>query len=123
VQDQDVIRYRNLNFAGIEFASQQIDATQMTHFSLGIWTPDLTGGSNEFKVLLVDFGPNGQYGGGDDSSHELTFKAPTLKTGEWVTLDIPLSQFTGLTNRTNMAQLVISGTLPTVYVTNVYFHK
>ncbi|MDR9446543.1 MAG: hypothetical protein RI519_02255 [Balneolaceae bacterium] len=123
VQEQDVIRYRNLNFAGIEFASQQIDATQMTHFSLDIWTPDPTGGSNEFKVLLVDFGPNGQYGGGDDSSDELTFKAPTLKTGEWVTLDIPLSQFTGLTNRTNMAQLVISGTLPTVYMTNVYFHK
>lgn len=123
VQDQDVIRYRNLNFAGIEFASQQIDATQMTHFSLDIWTPDPTGGSNEFKVLLVDFGPNGQYGGGDDSSHELTFKAPTLRTGQWITLDIPLSQFTGLTNRTNMAQLVISGTLPTVYMTNVYFHK
>lgn len=123
VQDQDVIRYRNLNFAGIEFASQQIDATQMTHFSLDIWTPDPTGGSNEFKVLLVDFGPNGQYGGGDDSSHELTFKAPTLKTGQWVTLDIPLSQFTGMTNRSHMAQLVISGTLPTVYMTNVYFHK
>lgn len=123
VQNQDVIRYRNLNFAGIEFASQQIDATQMTHFSLDIWTPDPTGGSNEFKVLLVDFGPNGQYGGGDDSSHELTFRAPTLRTGQWVTLDIPLSQFTGLTNRTNMAQLVISGSLPTVYMTNVYFHK
>lgn len=123
VGEQDVIRYRFLNFAGIEFASQQIDASAMTHFRLDIWTPDPTASPKEFKVLLVDFGANGQYGGGDDSSHELTFKAPVLKTGEWVSLNIPLSQFTGLRSRKNLAQLVISGTLPTVYMTNVYFYK
>jgi hypothetical protein len=40
-----------------------------------------------------------------------------------VGLDIPLSDFTGLTGRTNLAQLIISGDPNTVYVDNVYFYR
>jgi hypothetical protein len=39
-----------------------INATNMEKFHIDIWTPD----ANVFKVKLVDFGPNGAYGGGDD---------------------------------------------------------
>lgn len=123
VENQDVIFYQNLNFVGIEFASETIDASEMTHFRMDIWTPDPTELPNEFKVLLVDFGPNDQFNGGDDSEHELTFTSPTLQTGEWVSLDIPLSDFTGLQSRANLAQLVLSGDLPNIYLTNVYFYK
>lgn len=122
VQGDDVIRYRNLNFVGIEFASQTIDATDMTHFHLNIWTPDNTNPPNSFKVLLVDFGANNAFGGGDDSSHEITITSPTLVTEGWVTIDVPLSSFTGLQNRANLAQLVLSGDLPNIYLTNVYFY-
>ena len=45
-----------------------------------------------------------------------------MATGTWVGLDIPLSDFTGLTGRTNLAQLIISGDPNTVYVDNVYFY-
>jgi hypothetical protein len=123
VAGQDVIRYRNLNFVGIEFTSNRINATTMTHFRMDIWTPDPTVLPAEFKILLVDFGANGQFGGGDDSSHEVTVRAPTLQSEQWVSLDIPLSQFTGLASRANLAQLVLSGSLPNVYVTNVYFYR
>jgi hypothetical protein len=123
IQGQDVIRYQTLNFVGIEFASQTIDASGMTHFRLDIWTPDPTDLPNEFRVLLVDFGANDQFDGGDDSQHEVAFTSPTLQTENWVTLDIPLSQFTGLQSRQNLAQLVLSGDLPNVYVTNVYFYS
>ena len=126
IQGDDVKLYTNLNFNGIEFASQTIDATQMTHFHMDIWTPNSTTPPKAFKVLLVDFGANGVFGGGDDVSHELTFTAntnPPLATKEWVQLDVPLSAFTGLTTRQHLAQLVISGDLPTVYVDNVYFYK
>ena len=126
IQGDDVKLYTNLNFNGIEFASQTIDATQMTHFHMDIWTPNSTTPNKVFKVLLVDFGANGVFGGGDDVSHELTFTAntnPPLATKEWVQLDVPLSAFTGLTTRQHLAQLVISGDLPTVYVDNVYFYK
>ena len=126
INGDDVKLYTNLNFNGIEFASQTIDATQMTHFHMDIWTPNSTTPPAAFKVLLVDFGANGVFGGGDDVSHEVTFTAntvPGLETREWVQLDVPLSAFTGLTTRAHLAQLVISGDLPTVYVDNVYFYK
>lgn len=122
VDGDDVKRYRNLNFVGIEFSSQTIDATAMTHFHLDIWTPDPTELPKAFKVLLVDFGADGVFGGGDDKSHELSFTAPTLQTGQWVGLDIPLSSFTGLVTRAHLAQLVLSGDLPNVYIDNVYFY-
>ncbi len=123
IAGDDVKRYRNLNFVGIEFASQTINASAMTHFHLDIWTPDATALPAAFKVLLVDFGANSTFGGGDDSSHELTFTSPLLQTGQWVGIDVPLSNFTGLTNRAHLAQLVLSGDLPNVYVDNVYFYK
>ncbi|MBK8371368.1 MAG: Ig-like domain-containing protein [Saprospiraceae bacterium] len=123
VQNDDVIRYKNLNFVGIEFASNTINATSMTHFHLDIWTPDEVTAAKAFKVLLVDFGPNNSFGGGDDSSHELTFKAPLITSGNWVGIDVPLTAFSGLTRRGNLAQLVLSGDFPNVYIDNVYFYK
>lgn len=123
VQGDDVIRYRNLNFVGIEFASSTIDASDMTHFHLNIWTPDNTSTPATFKVLLVDFGPDNAFGGGDDSSHEITIARPTLVSESWVTIDIPMSSFAGLQNRANLAQLVLSGDLPNIYLTNVYFYN
>ncbi len=123
IAGNDVKRYRALNFVGIEFASQTINASAMTHFHLDIWTPDPTDLPKAFKVLLVDFGTNGIFGGGDDSSHELSFTRPTLVSNEWVSLDIPLSSFTGLANRAHLAQLVLSGDIPNVYVDNVYFYN
>jgi hypothetical protein len=122
IAGNDVKRYRNLNFVGIEFASQTINASSMTHFHMDIWTPDPTDLPAAFKVLLVDFGANGTFGGNDDASHELSITRPTLVSEQWVSLDIPLSNFTGLTTRAHLAQLVLSGSLPNVYVDNVYFY-
>ncbi len=119
-------KYTNLVFAGIEFTGTRINATSMTHFRLDIWTPVATTAASVFKVKLVDFGANGAFGGGDDVEHELSFtptSTPALATGSWITLDIPLSQFTGLTTKGNLAQLIISGTPGTVFVDNVLFHK
>ncbi|MCK6694370.1 MAG: Ig-like domain-containing protein, partial [Thermoanaerobaculia bacterium] len=123
IAGNDVKRYRNLNFVGIEFSSQTINASAMTHFHLDLWTPDPTELPKAFKVLLVDFGANGTFGGGDDSSHELAFTRPTLVSNQWVSLDIPLSNFTGLVNRAHLAQLVLSGDVPNVYIDNVYFYN
>lgn len=123
IAGNDVKRYRNLNFVGIEFSSQTINASAMTHFHLDLWTPDPTELPKAFKVLLVDFGANGTFGGGDDSSHELSFTRPTLVSEQWVSLDIPLSNFTGLANRAHLAQLVLSGDVPNVYIDNVYFYN
>ena len=117
-------KYANLVFAGIEFTSQTLDASGMSHFRMDIWTPNETAGAS-FKVKLVDFGANGVYdGGGDDSEHEVTIRAADgLATGEWVRLDLRLADFTGLAAKEHLAQLIISGDLNTVYVDNVYFRR
>lgn len=115
-------KYTNLVYAGIEFATSQIDATGMTHFHADVWAPTGT----VFRIKLVDYGANGSFGGGDDREHELTFNAsssPPLTIGSWSSFDIPLSAFTNMTTRAHVAQLIISGDPGTVYVDNVYFHK
>jgi len=94
----------------------------MTYFHMDIWTPDPTAGKT-FKVMLVDFGANGIFGGGDDSSSEISVTSPTLSTGSWVSLNIPMSSFSGLTSKSHLAQMVLSGDIPNVYVDNVYFYK
>jgi hypothetical protein len=122
IAGDDVKKYTRLNFVGIEFASQTIDATDKTHFHLDIWTPDPTAAPAAFKILLVDFGADGSFDGGDDSSHEITITAPTLQSEQWVGIDIPMSDFSGLSSRAHLAQLVLSGDPNTVYVDNVYFY-
>jgi hypothetical protein len=118
-------KYSGLVFAGIEFTSAPIDASSMTHFRMDIWTPDETADPASLRIKLVDFGADGAYDGGDDAEHEITLTAattPALATGEWVTLDIPLSAFTGLTTRGSLAQMIIAGDPNTVWVDNVYFY-
>ena len=120
-----VKKYTNLAFAGIEFTSAPIDAADMTHFRMDIWTPDPTADPAAFRVKLVDFGANGVWdGGGDDSEHEVTITAAEgLATGQWVQLDLPLSAFSGLAAREHLAQLIISGDPNTVFVDNVYLRR
>ncbi len=123
VAGDSMIQYTQLNFVGIEFTNPTIDVTARTHIHLDIWTPNPTA-TADFKVLLRDFGPNRVFDeNGDDTFHELTFTSPTLQTGSWVSLDIPLADFTGLTNRANLAQIVLSGGVPTVFVDNIYFYN
>ena len=98
----------------------------MTHFHMDMWTPDETADPAVFKIKLVDFGADGAFGGGDDVEHEITLTAastPALASGQWLSLDIPLSEFTGLTTRGAVAQFIISGTPNTVFVDNVLFHR
>ena len=113
-------KYTSLNFVGIEATSTPIDASGMTHFHTDIWTANAT----EFKIKLVDFGADGAFNGGDDVEHEIVIANPTQSA--WVSLDIPLSQFTGLTTKSNIAQLIYSAApsgSATVFVDNVYFHN
>ncbi|MBT7831451.1 MAG: T9SS type A sorting domain-containing protein, partial [Candidatus Marinimicrobia bacterium] len=122
VAGDDVKLYTNLSYAGIETTTETVDATAMTHFHMDIWTSDPTADPAVFKVKLVDFGADGAWSGGDDTEHELTFMAPLLTTGNWVGIDVPLSDFTGMTAQAHLAQYIISGDPNTVYMDNMYFY-
>lgn len=114
-----VKRYGSLDFVGIETVENQINASGMTNFHINVYSDDFT----YFAVKLVDFGPDGAFGGGDDTEHEIQFD--DLPKGEWVTIDIPLSDFTGLTRKSNLAQYILvarpTGSA-TVYVDNMFFY-
>ena len=123
VAGDDILRYTMLNFVGIQFTTPTINISDMTHVHLDIWTPNATNLPNSFKVLLVDLGPDGTFDGGDNTSHELSFTSPLLQSESWVSIDIPLSSFAGLTTKNNLAQVVLSGDLPNVFMDNLYFYK
>lgn len=112
--------YSNLNFVGIETVANQLDIRNMTHFHIDVYTDNAT----TFRVKLVDFGPDGGFDGGDDTEHEVVFE--NLSQNEWVSLDIPLSEFANLTTREHISQLIFSAApagSANVYVSNIYFHN
>ena len=122
IAGNDVKAYTHLIFAGIEFIAHPVDASAMTHFHMDLWVP----GGDVFRIKLVDFGADGVFQGGDDVEQELTFNSgstPPLETGRWVAFELPLAEFTRLTTRGHLAQLVLSGNTGTAYVDNIYFHK
>ncbi len=123
VEGKDVIRYRDLNFVGIEFKDPTVNVSAMSTFHMDIWTPDPVVAGSEFKIKLIDFGADGIFGGDDDTEHEVTIPSASLASENWVSLDIKLSDFTNLTSRSNLAQMVLSGNLPNMYVSNVYFYR
>ncbi len=102
----------------------------------------------QFRIKLVDYGADGVYSGGvtgepvsifeavgeslrdivtvevtDDVEDEVAILPPTLVTGGWVGIDVPLSDFDELTTRGHLSQILLSGDLTEVYVDNVYLYR
>jgi hypothetical protein len=113
-----VKKYSKFGFVGIEASSAPVDASSMTHINFDYWTPDGT----VFKIKLVDWGADKAYDGGDDSEHELALSSVTQ--GEWVSVSIPLSDFTGMTGKGAIAQYILVAEPwleATYYIDNMYF--
>jgi hypothetical protein len=114
-----------LDLAVIEFASQTINANSMTHIHIDIWVPEGT----FFGLGLVDFGPDGVYNpppGGDDSDKVVAVLPPELVFGEWLSLDIPLSDFTvpgGLEETEHLAQIILRSDSVQLIVDNIFFYN
>jgi regulation of enolase protein 1 (concanavalin A-like superfamily) len=117
VAGNDVKFYQNVTFLGIETTSAPINASAMTTLHVDFWSANAT----QIRIKLVDLGPDGTFAG-PNPEFELTFNNPKL--GEWVSYEIPLSSFTGLTSRSNLAQYILSGMPNGVvdfYIDNMYF--
>ncbi len=124
VNGDHVLNYNNFNFVGIEFSSPTIDIRNMTHFVINLYIPNAFTGSPNFQIELVDFGADGVFGGTDNRSHRLTFTPPSITAQNWITLNIPLTSFTGLTTRAHLGQIIFEGTnIPGFYADNIYFRR
>ncbi len=96
------LSYSDLDFVGIETVANQLDITEMTNIHFNVWTPN----TDVMRIKLVDFGPDGVFGGGDDSEHEIEFTGYPKST--WLFADISLAAFEGLQNTSNIAQIIFS---------------
>ena len=113
-------KYSALDFVGIETTgANMLDLISFDSIHFNLWTPNITA----FKVKLVDFGADGNWQGTDNSEHQISL-TPTVSG--WNSFNIALTDFTGLTQRAHVAQLIFSG-VPvgsgTAYLDNIYFSK
>ena len=127
VLGDNVLNYTNFNFVGIEFSSPTVNATSMTHIHLDAFIPGAIAPGRQLRVIVVDFGANGVFGGGDDTRHSTTFSATTttpVVSQNWISIEIPFSAMPGLLSKSNLAQIILEGGDNSIlYVDNVYFHN
>ncbi|RZJ69258.1 glycosyl hydrolase family 16 [Flavobacterium sp.] len=122
VENDNVLNYTNFNFVGIEFSSPTVDASGMSHLRMDVYIPNALPAGANFKVGLLDLGADAAFGGGNDTNFTLTFTAPTLVAQGWVSLNIPLANFTGLASRAHLAQIILEGAnITNFYADNIYF--
>lgn len=113
-------------FAGIDFAPSKFDATPFSHFHMDYWMsgPLATGQTLSIKLSNHD-------GAGETSAIQTI---PTPVADQWISLDVPLSNFVAASDpanlsRNNIAQIVITAAradnnIPVkIYMDNIYFHK
>ncbi|WP_353169958.1 Ig-like domain-containing protein [Flavobacterium sp.] len=127
VLGDNVLNYTNFNFVGIEFSSPTVNANSMTLIHLDAFIPGPIAPGRQLRVLVVDFGANGVFGGGDDTRHSTTFTATTptaLVSQNWISIEIPFSAMTTLASRSHLAQIILEGgDNSIIYVDNIYFHN
>lgn len=136
VNGNNVIKYSALNFVGIEFqGSRTIDASEMTHFHIDIYVENTLQAGDFIRIQLQDLGSDNVFGGGNDRAGSFTLNAgstPPLVNGNWISADIPLSSFSGLSTKSNLAQIVFvtegtnsaaTGSITDILIDNMYFYK
>ncbi len=114
--------YSSLNYVGIEFLTEKIDASSMTHLHVDVYAP---AGTN-FRLKLVSFPSQLTH---SVETPEKIFNAsstPAFNSGTWSSLEIPLTDFQLPTDWdwSSIGQLVLASTdAQLVLVDNLYWHK
>lgn len=104
-----VIRMSNLNYQGHTFDA--IDASGMTTMHLDVWVEN----AGDLDIFIISLNPTVQ--------PKVT---KTLAAGQWVSLDIPLSEFTSVDSSVDLAGIAqmkyeTTDALGYIYVDNIYF--
>jgi len=127
IDGDNIIRYTDLNFVGIEFTNPTVDISTMTHFHIDVQVqaPNPIDSGDYLTIKLQDIGPDNTFGTGDDSFAEVTYTTPALVNGSWASFDIPFTDLTGLTSRANLSQVVFisDATITDIFVDNIYFYE
>jgi len=116
--------YASLNWAGIDFQSNTVDVTGMTHLHLDIYAP--TGDFFNVKIVAFD-------GDGGNNLEEVSLEfeettTPAFVSGGWSSLDIPIADFGLTVPADHIGQIIFSTPsgstgAPLVLVDNIYWHR
>jgi len=113
----DVIKYANMNYQGIQFGSTQ-DVSSMKYLHIDVWTNDVNAAT--FPITLI-------WGA------EKTITKTIATNGSWTSLNIPLSEFTGAVLSTaiqfkfqsnewyTLGAAGSTAKYTTIYLDNIYF--
>ncbi|MFI1772600.1 Ig-like domain-containing protein [Thalassobellus citreus] len=117
----EVINYTLLNFVGIGMFLDvpTINATAMTHLHVDINVQEAIDSGDFINLqLLNQVGPS-------QTSGTVRIDGSQLTTDQWVSLDVPLADFTGLGSRNEIGLLffISDTTISNIYVDNIYFYK
>ena len=107
-EGDNILRYANLNYQGTDFNNDKQDVSGMGFVHLDYHTTNST--VLQF-FLIVD-------GTDQESAYDIQAN-DGITTGSWVSLDIPLSEFT--TDLTTLREIKVVGD-GTIYFDNWYFH-
>ncbi len=107
VQGDTIMRYADLDYQGTELNQNlNLDSAAMQYVHIDFWNLN----STELNFFLISPGPNQQS----------VALVPPGTTEQWISVDIPLSQFQPTVDLTQVFQLMFTGN-GTVYLDNIYF--
>ncbi|MBN1340766.1 MAG: T9SS type A sorting domain-containing protein [Bacteroidales bacterium] len=100
----NTLKYENLNYQGTQFTNQDVSGYEYLH--IDFWTPN----SSDLGIYLISPGP---------LETEYVF---TILSEQWVSVDIPLTDFVPPVNLSDVFQFKVEGN-GVVYFDNWYFWK
>lgn len=122
VNGDNILNYTNFNFVGNQFANPTVDATTKPNLHLNMYIPGTVPANLDFLISIVNFGPDGEQGGGDDTRQQVFFNASDFEANTWATLEIPIT----LSDKSNLGLLIYenvnASTLRNFYLDNIYFY-
>lgn len=124
VNNDHVLNYTNFNFVGIQSSNPTVNASLMSTLHFDFYFPNAIASGANLKIQVVDFGADGVYGGSDDKTGEYSIAGTSLASQAWKSFDIKLTQFTGLSTKAHIGQIVFVGTnISGFYADNIYYYN
>lgn len=121
IAGDQVINYTDLNFVGIGFFDEvpPVDASAMTTLHVDIKVNEAIEPGDFIRVQLLNSVAN------NETSGVFTIDGSALAEDQWVSFDIPLVDFTGLTDRSQLGLLffISDSTVSDIFVDNIYFYR
>ena len=121
INNDNVINYTDLNFVAIGtfLDVAPINTNDMTHIHVDINVQEAIQSGDFIKLQLHNDV------GGTETFAFVTIDGSQLASNEWVSLDIPLNDFSGLAARNEIGLIffISDATISNIYVDNVYYYR